>query len=154
MTDAGGIIVHFDGLCEPVNPGGTATYGFVVQKEGQVLKEGWAFILEGREATNNLAEYAGLCASLEWLLDNGYYDHKIEMKGDSREVISQMKGSWRARRGLYLPEYEKAKQLRDRFSNITFSWVPRKENRDADRFSRRAYEDYCIRMGREVTYHK
>ena len=37
-TDPWMIVVHIDGLCEPVNPGGTATFGYVIRNDsGSIL---------------------------------------------------------------------------------------------------------------------
>jgi len=148
------LTVYFDGLCEPINPGGVATYGYIVREDGRSLKEGRDFIAEGRGASNNLAEYAGLVAALEWLLANGYREQEVEVRGDSKQVIHQMSGVWRVKGGFYTPKYEEARKLREQFNRISFKWVPRKENTEADSLARRAYEDYCIRRGREVLYHK
>lgn len=57
------VIVNFDGLCEPVNPGGVATFGFVISKDGHILAREHAFLAEGRGASNNSAEYGGLMGS-------------------------------------------------------------------------------------------
>src|SRR5579875_891097 len=37
---------------------------------------------------------------------------------------------------------EKVKQLLSSFKNISFRWVPREENQEADRLSRLAYSEY------------
>lgn len=154
VPDQAALTVYFEGLCEPINPGGVATYGYIIYEDGKKLKEDWAFVAEGEGASNNLAEYAGVFAALEWLVANGYRQRKVEVRGDSRQVVNQMNGSWRVKRGLYIPKYEEAKKLKGEFRQIEFRWVPRKENTTADRLSRRAYEDYCIQRGREVVYHK
>lgn len=60
------IIIYFDGLCEPRNPGGIATYGYVVYKDEKVIKKGCRAIGEGQGMTNNVAEYSGLKRALEW----------------------------------------------------------------------------------------
>ncbi len=148
------LTVYFDGLCEPTSPGGVATYGYVVCMNGKKLKDEWAFVADGRGTSSNLAEYAGLAAALRWLLTNGYKEQEVEVRGDSRQVVAQMNANWRARRSLYVPKHEEMRKLREEFREITFRWVPREENTEADRLSRRAYEDYCIRKGREVVYHK
>lgn len=148
------IIVNFDGLCEPVNPGGVATFGFVISKDGHILTKGHAFLTEGRGASNNSAEYGGLIASLKWLIANGYNNGEVEVKGDSKLVVHQMSGSWRAKKGAYLEGYKEARELRDQFAKIRFSWVPREDNKEADRLSRRAYEEYCIGKGRAPVYSK
>jgi len=33
------IVVYVDGLCEPVNPGGVACYGYVVYRDGERVAE-------------------------------------------------------------------------------------------------------------------
>src|SRR5207245_1562514 len=86
------LIVYFDGLCEPINPGGVATYGYVVHEGGRRLKEGRDFLAEGRGASNNLAEYAGLVAALEWLLANGYREQEVE--GEGRFEASNQPDRW------------------------------------------------------------
>jgi dTDP-4-dehydrorhamnose reductase len=63
------IVAYFDGLCEP-NPGGVATYGFVVKKDGKKVHEGHGLAGTPKtpQATNNVAEYTGLIKALEWFL--------------------------------------------------------------------------------------
>jgi ribonuclease HI len=154
MTIEKKIIVYFDGLCEPVNPNGIATYGFTVSANGQALKEGRGLVMSGEGASNNIAEFASLLASLEWLIENGYSHWGVEIRGDSKQVISQMGGSGKAKRRPCFSEFVRARELGSQFSAITFAWVPRKQNAIADRLSRRAYEEYCIQTGRPITYSK
>ena len=63
------IEVYFDGLCEP-NPGGVATFGFVVKRDGKKIHEGHGLAGTPKtpQATNNVAEYTGLIRALEWLV--------------------------------------------------------------------------------------
>ena len=71
------IEVYFDGLCEPVNPGGLATYGFVIYIDGRKVCEGCGVICGfDRNATNNIAEYTALIKALKWLLKNSLNDKK------------------------------------------------------------------------------
>jgi ribonuclease HI len=51
----------FDGACEPVNPGGTASCGVVVKGEdGTVLLRDHGVVGKGKVMSNNLAESAAV----------------------------------------------------------------------------------------------
>jgi ribonuclease HI len=135
------IVVYVDGLCEPVNPGGTATFGYLIRDESaNVLARKSGIVGEGRAMSNNVAEYAALCEALEFLLKKHHESTVIEVRSDSALVVNQMREKWKFRRGLYGDKYQKAKSLRDKFANLTFRWVPREHNEEADGLSREAYK--------------
>jgi ribonuclease HI len=134
------VVVYVDGLCEPRNPGGTATYGFVVYINGEKKHEGCGIVGEGEGMSNNVSEYSGLIAALEWLYKNGYAADEIIVRSDSQLLVNQMSGLWACRGGMYKPYYEKAKAMLRFFKNIKFEWIPREKNEEADRLSRRAYK--------------
>lgn len=134
-------VVYIDGLTEPVNPGGAATYGLVIYQDGKKIYEEKKFIGEGEGFSNNVAEYSALIAALRWLMQKGIAED-IEIRSDSRLLVNQMNGLWKGRKGLYYDYYLKAKELRDSFRGIEFKWIPRERNREADRLSRQAYEEY------------
>lgn len=85
------LTVFFDGLCEPRNPGGVGAFGFVIYRDGNPIKEGHGVIGKGRGITNNVAEYSGLKAAVEWLNEQSI-DDKMTVRGDSMLVINQMAG--------------------------------------------------------------
>ena len=62
------IEVYFDGACEPVNPKGIATYGYVVYRNGKKIREDCGLVGIGQGATNNIAEYTALIKALEYLI--------------------------------------------------------------------------------------
>jgi len=141
------ITVYFDGLCYPKNPGGVAAYGYVVYREGKRIQRGFGAVGEGRGMTNNVAEYEALMTAARWLVDEGI-DEKIAIKGDSELVIKQMKGEYRvssATSKKYVPEIKKLLEGKD----VSFSWVPREENEEADSLSRKGYEGYLKRKKRK-----
>jgi ribonuclease HI len=134
------ITVFFDGLCNPKNPGGVAAYGYLVYRDGEPIHRGFRAVGEGKGMTNNVAEYEGLRAAAMWLQDNEI-DEKILIKGDSQLVMKQMKGDWRvtsATSKKYVPEIKQLLEGKD----VTFQWVPREENEEADELSRVAYERF------------
>jgi len=137
------ITVYFDGLCYPKNPGGIAAYGYAVYRDGKPIWRGFGAVGEGKGMTNNVAEYEALMAAARWLVDEGI-DEKIAIKGDSELVIKQMKGEYKissATSRKYVPEIRSLLQGK----NVSFFWVPREENREADQLSRNGYEAYLRR---------
>jgi len=136
------IIIHIDGLCEPINPGGTATYGYVIKNSdtGKVIARKSGLVGKGPSMSNNVAEYAALCEALRDLMKQGWENELIEIRGDSKLVINQMAGNWKFREGLYEEKYREAKNLASYFTKLTFKWVPRDDNEEADALTRDAYE--------------
>lgn len=130
------LTLNFDGSCEPVNPGGRMGFGFVVKESKQVLHGGHGSQEAANINSNNVAEYMALICGLEWLIANGHTKDEIKVYGDSRLVINQMAGEWRAKGGMYFSKYELAISLRDQFTNISFQWVGRDQNSEADELSR------------------
>jgi len=135
--------VWIDGACEPVNPGGTATYGLVIkQKHDTLLRQGQA-IGSGKEMSNNVAEYSGLIALLVWYKAEKRTD-SVQIYSDSDLLVKQMTGLYRAKkgkkRGLYYPYYEQAVALINEIgrSRLHFEWIPREENTEADELSKEA----------------
>jgi ribonuclease HI len=130
------ITVHFDGSCEPTNPGGNMGFGATIKNVSGHLHRQNEFISASPKNSNNVAEYLAVCIGLQWLVDNGFEHHEIEICGDSMLVINQLAGTWRVKGGLYYDAYKRAETLRDKFTNISFKWIPRDQNAEADQLSR------------------
>jgi len=137
------ITIYFDGLCEPVNPGGVATYGYVIYQDGKVIKKGCRVIGEGNGMTNNVAEYSALKRALEWLNEESIED-EIVIKGDSMLVINQMSGVWQIKSQTSKRFVPKIRELL-KGKKVKFVWIPREENSEADMLSRVAYKRYKFR---------
>ena len=123
------ITAHVDGGARG-NPG-PAGYGVVITDEnGNVLAE----LAEGiGVATNNVAEYRGLIAALEWAAAHGH--NRLHIKSDSQLMVQQMLGNYRVKNEGLLPLYRQARHLMARIGAVTFDHVRREHNRDADRLS-------------------
>jgi ribonuclease HI len=137
------ITIYFDGLCYPRNPGGVAAYGYLVYRNSELIHKGFGGIGEGKGMTNNVAEYEGLLAAVQWIVDEEIED-EILIKGDSQLVIKQMKGEYRVNSATskkYVPEIKKLLQAK----RVNFVWIPREENEEADKLSRVAYERHIGR---------
>ena len=123
------ITAFFDGGARS-NPG-PAGYGVhIVDDDGTVLAE-----LSGSlgNTTNNIAEYHGLLAALQWAID---HDVKhIAIKGDSLLIIEQMRGNYKVKNEGLKPLHMKARMLVMQIGDVSFAHVPREQNKEADRLS-------------------
>ena len=123
------ITAFFDGGAR-ANPG-PAGYGvYIVDDLGNVLAE-----LSGSLgiATNNIAEYNGLIAALQWAVDHDV--KQIAIKGDSQLIIEQMRGNYTVKNEGLKPLHMKARMLVMQIGDVKFEHVRREYNRDADRLS-------------------
>lgn len=82
------IEAYFDGCCEPINPGGTASFGAVVFRDGQRVWECSRLFKPVKsnetETSNNVAEYQGFISILDFLLSKGLEREQITVHGDSK----------------------------------------------------------------------
>lgn len=134
--------IWFDGACEPRNPGGVATCGWIIELDGETIEEGSQMVRRGEGATNNVAEYAALGLALRAILDSGLAKpgDTLAIMGDSKLVIETVAGNWQCHK-------EHLAKLRDRCRELlrqldvewSATWVPREQNERADALSQRAY---------------
>ena len=123
------ITAYFDGGSRG-NPG-PAGYGvYIVDDAGTVVAE-----LSGAlgTATNNVAEYNGLIAALQWAADNDVT--ALAVKGDSLLLVEQMRGNYKVKNEGLKPLHMKARMLVMQIGNVSFAHVPPEKNKDADRLS-------------------
>ena len=147
-------IAYFDGLCEPVNPGGVATYGVLIKKAGGTVFEDSGLALAKPwtlEASNNVAEYSAAIRALEWLNEHDLQDSPVVLRGDSRLIINQLKGTFKVKAARILDLNKRAAALLSKFTNLKLEWVDRSKNSEADRLSRVAYGKYRLESSRRKT---
>lgn len=98
------LTIYFDGACIPVNPGGTATGAFrILTRNGEVVHSDKFLVCRGPVATNNVAEWAGLLATLRWVRAQFPGSLHFEIRGDSQLVIHQLNGRWRCQKAHLQP---------------------------------------------------
>ena len=114
----GSAVANIDGGARG-NPG-PAGYGVHIQRDdGTVveLKEAVGI------ATNNVAEYRGLLAALDWAAHNGI--EKLHIKSDSDLLVKQMRGEYRVKHPGLQPLWEQAVGLPGRFARPLRARAPR-----------------------------
>jgi ribonuclease H / adenosylcobalamin/alpha-ribazole phosphatase len=130
------VIVEADGGSRG-NPG-PAGYGAVVldPQTGAVLAERAESI---GSATNNVAEYGGLIAGLSAAAALGATE--VDVRMDSKLVVEQMSGRWQIKHQGLRPLAAQAADLVRRFRTVSFSWIPRAQNKRADALANKAMDE-------------
>jgi len=129
------VIVEADGGSRG-NPG-PAGFGCVVfaSDHSTVLAEHGQSI---GVTTNNVAEYRGLIAGLEEARRLGADDVAVRM--DSKLVVEQMTGRWKVKHPAMAELHQQARALASVFGHISFGWIPREQNKHADRLANEAMD--------------
>jgi ribonuclease HI len=137
-------VILTDGACEPRNPGGVPTYGFVIYRGKEKLAEesGLAEDPWTQRASNNVAEYVALMKALEKIRLLQLEDSEIEVRADSRLLVQQINGVYAVKAPRLVPLHRRVKDMLAHFKKIRFRWIPREENTEADALSKAAYVTY------------
>lgn len=125
--------MYFDGS----NKGDKFGCGACIIYKNQQKVFSKAVTLVDQPMSCNVAEYAGLILGLEWFIEENQTDKPITVFGDSNMVINQMFGRWKIKKGLYEEKAARAKSLKKQFNDIHGYWIPREENDEADRLSKK-----------------
>jgi ribonuclease HI len=118
------------------NPG-PAAYGVIVRDpKGEIVARLKKYI--GR-MTNNVAEYYGLIAALDYVESQGIRALRIE--SDSELLVKQMKGLYKVRSEELAPLYERAKKMSTALDSFRIDHVYREHNREADALANQAMDE-------------
>jgi ribonuclease HI len=118
------------------NPG-PAGYGVqIVDDEETVVAELYAFV---GQTTNNVAEYRGLLAALEWAVERSL--RTLHVRSDSELLVKQLRGEYRVKNPGLQPLYQDACRLVGRIGHVTFEHVRREMNKQADRLANLAMDE-------------
>ena len=99
-------------------------------------------------ATNNVAEYNGLLAALQWAVD--HRQPRVHIRADSELLVKQMRGEYKVRNTGLQPLYAQARLLVGRLDHVKFEHVRRELNKEADRLSNLGMDDAERQLGRRV----
>ena len=129
------IVAYIDGGARG-NPG-PAGYGVrVEQPDGTLIEEFGESI---GIATNNVAEYRGLLAALEWARQHGHKE--LHVRSDSLLLVQQMLDRFKVKHPGLQPLHGKARLLAHEIGRVTFEHVGRALNANADRLANAAMDD-------------
>jgi ribonuclease HI len=133
---------HIDGASRG-NPG-PASYAVVLRgPTGETLHEIGKYI--GR-VTNNIAEYYGLIAALDYASTHGI--QSLRVRSDSELLVRQMQGRYKVKSPDLKPLHERATKLARALHTFRIEHVMREQNGDADRLANAALDATSGRSGR------
>jgi ribonuclease HI len=118
------------------NPG-PAAYGVLIRDgRGEIVAKLKKYI--GR-MTNNVAEYYGLIAALDYAESHGIRALRIE--SDSELLVKQMRGLYKVKSEDLRPLFERAKKMSQGFESFRIEHVYREQNREADALANQALDE-------------
>jgi ribonuclease HI len=118
------------------NPG-PAAYGVVIRDaKGDIVAKLKKYI--GR-MTNNVAEYYGLIAALDYMQSQGIKALRIE--SDSELLVKQMRGQYKVRSPELQPLFERARKMSQALESFRIDHVYREQNREADALANEAMDE-------------
>ena len=129
------VVAYIDGGARG-NPG-PAGYGVRIETPNGSMVEEFSEAIG--VATNNVAEYRGLLAALEWARARGH--HAMHVRSDSLLLVQQMLGNYKVKNAGLQPLYAKARLLAHEIGTVTFEHVGRAKNAHADRLANAAMDE-------------
>ena len=131
---ASALIAYIDGGARG-NPG-PAGFGVRIEHPDGTLVEEFSEAIG--HATNNVAEYRGLLAALDWAKARGY--RELHVRSDSLLLVEQMRGNYKVKNAGLQPLHAKARLLAHEIGRVTFEHVGRSLNAHADRLANAAMD--------------
>jgi ribonuclease HI len=118
------------------NPG-PASYGVVIRDpRGEIAAKLKKYI--GR-TTNNVAEYYGLIAALDYAESHGIRALRVE--SDSELLVNQMRGRYKVKSAELRPLFERARKMSQSLESFRIDHVYREQNRAADLLANQALDE-------------
>jgi ribonuclease HI len=142
-SDSREIIANIDGGSRG-NPG-PAAYAVVVSAvDGTRLASLSKFL---GHATNNVAEYEGLLAALDYAIEHNY--RRLKVITDSELLTHQINGKYKVKNANLKVLYDRARTLIAQIDAFRVEHVRREHNREADRLANEAM-DAAARPGKST----
>ncbi len=118
------------------NPG-PAAYGVVIRDgRGEIVARLKKYIGQN---TNNVAEYFGLIAALDYAQIHGVRALRVE--SDSELLVKQMRGQYKVKSEDLKPLFERAKKMSATLDSFRIDHVYREQNREADALVNQALDE-------------
>jgi ribonuclease HI len=118
------------------NPG-PAAYGVVIRDaNGEIVAKLKKYIGQN---TNNVAEYFGLIAALDYAETHGIRSLRVE--SDSELLVKQMRGQYKVRSADLRPLFERARKMAQTLESFRIDHVFREQNREADALVNQALDE-------------
>ena len=95
----------------------------------------------GPRQTNNWAEYEAVIIALGRCLEMQMLGRDLEFRLDSQLVVEQLKGNWKIKEPGLKDQVARVQSLLKDFGTVTFTHIPREENKEADTLVNEALDE-------------
>ena len=128
------VTIHTDGAARG-NPGPAAIGAVIKNEQGKIIAQ-----ISHRIgfATNNHAEYTAIIIALEKAIKLGA--KQVIIKSDSELVVKQINGRYKVKKAVLRALYQKVIQLIGSLEGFTVTYIPREQNRQADKLANKALD--------------
>jgi ribonuclease HI len=138
------VVAYIDGGARG-NPG-PAGYGVRIEAaDGTLVDELYGGL---GVATNNVAEYNGLLAALQWAV--AHRESRMQIRADSELLVKQMRGEYKVKNAGLQPLHARARLLVGQLDHVKFEHVRREFNKEADRLSNLGMDAAERELGKRV----
>lgn len=118
------------------NPGISGIWVYITSENDQEVEKRYKYLWV---KTNNEAEYLGAYYGIKRAIE--IWATHIELKMDSDLVIKQLSGVWKIKKAeLWVINADIKKMIGEAWIIVNFVWIPREQNKEADRLSNRAMD--------------
>lgn len=135
------LFLFCDSAIEPFNPLGLLTWAFIVKQDSKLIHKEAQLVGWGKGMTNNKGEYMAIVAALKWLISQPKEKWQpAVVNSDSELAIKQINGMYGCRDEELFKLLSIVNKVKAQYSkHITFRWIPRERNEEADALSRTPY---------------
>ncbi|MBR2803044.1 reverse transcriptase-like protein [Candidatus Saccharibacteria bacterium] len=132
---ASSVTVYVDGASRG-NPGPSGVGYYIVNTNGEVIERGGSFI---GFATSRVAEYQAMKNGIERALALNLKSARF--MSDSLMVVNQLNNTFTIKNRDIIPIYNSIQKLLENFDSVSFTHIPRVENKIADAEANKAIND-------------
>jgi len=131
------LIIYTDGGARG-NPGPAGIGVVIFNDKKKLIAEISEYI---GEATNNQAEYRALMAAIKKAKELG--TEEIRFYLDSQLVVEQLNGNYKVKNKDLQPLFVRIYNDSLNFKKVTYSYIPREQNKEADSLANKAMDKGC-----------
>lgn len=128
------VVIKVDGAARG-NPGPAAIGAVIKDERGRLITQISRCL---GITTNNQAEYRAIITALEEALKLGAT--QVALYSDSELAVRQISGQYRVKNTALKPLYQQVKQLQNSLAGFTIAYIPREQNREADKLTNMALD--------------
>jgi ribonuclease HI len=126
------LIVYLDGASRG-NPGPAGVGIIISNEEGKIISQINKYV---GKTTNNVAEYMALIHALK--VAKKYKAKWVRFYLDSELLVNQINGLYRTKNKNLFNLLQQVRKLSNNFSQVEFQYIPREENKLADKLANKA----------------